>query len=592
MSAKVTINIPNISTILTTYDQVRVYRSDNPNHVFEEITSIQESAAIMTSTVTEPFDINGLSLVISSKTINTQTTTFTTPNPLTLLDVITELNNNLTDIVAGTDGLGHLQLTSLGTGSDGRISIEQGSSATELLGFEVEQITTGKNARINLVAGQTEYVYIDVWGGSQYWYKTDYFNSGTSTGSTISLPEQGQYLLPEPERLAQHTSPRALCLYRGRNHVFQAEFWEDTLNRDIPLIPNDINKYPAVTILDVNGQIVANKVATEIVPGRYSFDWVVPSSSIISSDDRRYKCIWDFIALNGRQLTQVIEFDVKDPDIEPSIEDQAFKQLVLADKDIKFRYVTPHKPYDLTCDVLYKDTILQTTLMVDMDIETFNGNFIYSFIIPSTLYTKEMTIIGIWNIIETPTSHPNEIYQIYITTTPSILPFIVSLRMIIDKYRKRRDLPQHYDDGELLEYLNRGAEIINSMYPTTNWGYTAFPDPIKAHLYLASAIYALNAQGLLETDLNFSFSGQSVTLDYDHQSGLDSAISRMWNWLESQVPQAKMAMVRSQSAIAVTGVTPVTFRRRNRVFRLGTVKNNTQLNLNYFNYFNNLGVLF
>ena len=589
MSAKITINIPNISTIIGTYDQIRVYRATNPSGPFEEITNAVESPAIMTGTILEPYNVNGLSLLLSSKTINAQNTTFIGVNPISLINVLSELNTNLTDVIAGNDGFGHIQFTSLGTGSDGRIRIELGSTAAELLGFDLDQLETGKNARINMVQGQTEYVYIDVWGGSQYWYKTDYYNSGSSIESVLSLPEQGQHLIPEPEKLAQHTSPRALCLYRGRSHTFLAEFWNNNDLQDVPLIPSDATKYPSVSIIDINGQIVTNRLAIEIVPGRYSFEWTVSDNAVISNDDRRYKCHWNFIAESGRQLTSFTEFDVKDPDIEPSFEDQAIKQVVLENKNIKFRYVTSHKPYELSCDIIVGNTVIYHALFVDMNMVTYNGNFIYSFIVNNSLYKAGAEIVGIWDILETPISHPQQLHQSYYTIAPDIIPNITSLRMIIDKYRKQKDLPQHYDDGELLEYLYRGANILNAMFPTTNWSYTAFPQPLKAHLFLTSAIYGLNAQGLLETDLNFDFSGQSVTLGYDHSSGLDSAISRMWSWLEAQVPAVKTAFVRSQSAVGITVVTPVNFRYRNRVRRIGNIKNGASMSMDYFNYFSSMG---
>jgi intein/homing endonuclease len=84
--------------------------------------------------------------------------------------------------------------------------------------------------------------------------------------------------------------------------------------------------------------------------------------------------------------------------------------------------------------------------------------------------------------------------------------------MLIDKLQKRLGVIQAYEDSDLVEYLTRGAELVNSGYPTTYFGYATMPQMLTVHHLLFSGWYALQAQGLLSTEVSFSFCVDENTL--------------------------------------------------------------------------------
>jgi hypothetical protein len=85
-----------------------------------------------------------------------------------------------------------------------------------------------------------------------------------------------------------------------------------------------------------------------------------------------------------------------------------------------------------------------------------------------------------------------------------------------------------------------------------------------AFVLLAAGWYGLNAQYLTEVDLGFAFSGQTVTLDYDHAPMLAEAINRFKDFLDSNVTPAKVALIRSTSPVGVFAGKPMGFRAIHR----------------------------
>ena len=121
--------------------------------------------------------------------------------------------------------------------------------------------------------------------------------------------------------------------------------------------------------------------------------------------------------------------------------------------------------------------------------------------------------------------------------------------MLIDKLQKRLGIVQAYEDSDIVEYLARGAELVNSIYPTTFFGFQTMPGALTVHHLLYSGWYALQAQGLLSTEISFSFSGQTVTLEHDQSSGLADIAGRWQEFLSTTLPAAKMALVRRNAPV-------------------------------------------
>jgi len=85
---------------------------------------------------------------------------------------------------------------------------------------------------------------------------------------------------------------------------------------------------------------------------------------------------------------------------------------------------------------------------------------------------------------------------------------------------------------------------------------------------------------LLETDLSFNFSGQSVTLGVDRASALDAAAGRMKEMFDQQIGPAKMAYVRSARGMGTVAGRPYGWRPQYQsVYKVSSAGSDTLINV-------------
>jgi hypothetical protein len=167
------------------------------------------------------------------------------------------------------------------------------------------------------------------------------------------------------------------------------------------------------------------------------------------------------------------------------------------------------------------------------------------------------------------TSAPEYAFQIIEVPPPYLLQFFPSLRMVIDKYQKRRELIQAYQDSDIYEYLLRGLQFVNGWHPVTSYQFESLPDQLVPFWLMAGQVWGLNAQHLLETDLQFSFGGQTVTLDYDHTSNIEAAISRAMDYLQNNLTNVKTPLLRRAAGVGVMAGKPMRYNAlHNFTFRI------------------------
>lgn len=605
MSVKIIIEVPDIDSIITRYDQIKVYRSHYSNGPFIEITTSVESSATLLARTTGPFfpELVGKELQIRKKDGLEQSVVFTSTN---IADVVTECIAAFTDVTAIADA-NRLRLTTNNTGADELIQILN-STAVDDLGFIAGEYATGKYARIVLVDGTQTYLFEDVNGIDTDFYKTQYYNS--STDATSSESSTIRATKPEifPEKQTQSNAPRGLTLIRGTVHTFRHSFFEDS-SKVIPMTPLDSNAYPFVTITDIFGQVVQTGIAVlDGVPGNYKFDFSVPMDAAISIDDRRWLCQWDFISNKRRQVTDSVEFDTRDPDIPDEfldIGDNPMSHRLLAFPCKRFRVLYPltSRPYHISLDIvegsgstdlaaagyLFENIVFPydpndpqpNTLQLQ---ETTAGPYyLYYFDIPDGCeYLKACsTYTMLWSVYPTILSPPQITYRTLDVIPLNILPMISSLRELIDKYNKPRHIIQAYQDSQLYEYLKQGRNMVNSIEPPfTNFSFSNYPSPFTYFLLLGSFIHGLQAQYLLENDLNFGFSGQTVTLDYDHLSAIDSALGRAMDIFKEGLSKAKQAYARATTPVGVVAGRPISYRRAEHfVYPINTLESGDILGL-------------
>jgi hypothetical protein len=186
------IHIDDLDTVLALFDRVQVWRS--PDELgdptpYAEITSADNTPAVLDGTVEGPWSLSGTVLTVIANAADAVNISFVGANPWILADVLQAINAAIhgiaSEVPTDTD---RVRLTSsiLGTGSSLLVS----GSAVSVLGLPTTR-ADGKQARVPIVSPTTEYTFKDYDGQSTYWYKTRYFSTITGAASAFSNPRKG-----------------------------------------------------------------------------------------------------------------------------------------------------------------------------------------------------------------------------------------------------------------------------------------------------------------------------------------------------------------------------------------------------------------
>ena len=340
---------------------------------------------------------------------------------------------------------------------------------------------------------------------------------------------------------------------RGETAKFVVHWYEDA-GRTVPMVPLDSAKYPMYTIYDPNNEAIQNGVGVpEITAGRYKTEYIVPYDAPLSNDVSRWRIEWTMISVDNRQVDFVEEFDLKDTVITAS-ETREQKFITLYGSPYRAILRLSEQPYEVGLDVFVANNLNQkvvdnVTTAFGVKSATDGDSIVYYYDIDASVLSKGCNFAIIWKTRNTVIDPQQFVYQNLTVITPKTLSLITCLRMLIDKLQKRLGIVQAYEDSDIVEYLSRGAELVNSVYPTTFFGFQTMPGALTVHHLLFSGWYALQAQGLLATELGFSFSGQTVTLEHDQSSGLADVAGRWQEFLSTNLPAAKMALVRRNAPV-------------------------------------------
>lgn len=187
---KLKIYVANLTNVMGLFDKIQVWRSETGiSGMYFEITGNALAGATLLGTQTGPFTLNGLTIKYKLDSGDEKTYTFVSTDPIGIDDVVLQLNNELTGITASED-VGRLRLTSDTTGTASILEITDGTALTEL-GFSAGDMDYGEDERIDLQTGVTEYLYDDLSGDPDNFYKVRYFNSSTLAVSSFGDPVKG-----------------------------------------------------------------------------------------------------------------------------------------------------------------------------------------------------------------------------------------------------------------------------------------------------------------------------------------------------------------------------------------------------------------
>jgi hypothetical protein len=326
---------------------------------------------------------------------------------------------------------------------------------------------------------------------------------------------------------------------RGVSALFEQLFLDEDHN---PLVPLDPAQYPTISIVSPSEEIIQQAVATPMGDGRYRYVWFVPADSELSSNATTWRIEWMMLTTAGRQVSMTQYFNVIDNVIATS-EERAYTNLTMENTSERLFLRMSREPSSISVVLMNHGGISEsyTPLKVVMDGYT-------------TYYadTSELQVgqyIATWTVRETPVSPAQHFVQQIRVPETQFWFFQPSLRMLIDKVQKKEGHVQAYSDSDIYEYFLRGFDIVNQANPISSWNFRMMPliGGVDAFVIAAAAWWALQAQYLAEAELKFDFSGQTITLGADRTGAYADAISRLGEYLRTELPKTKRNILRRTS---------------------------------------------
>ncbi|HUV39253.1 MAG TPA: hypothetical protein VMY39_06545, partial [Planctomycetota bacterium] len=330
--------------------------------------------------------------------------------------------------------------------------------------------------------------------------------------------------------------------------MFEIDFFDDAPNNTVPAVPGTPDQ-PAFTIVDPDGVQVNSGVGIPGAgPGRWTTSWMVAADAPLSTQSNKWRIVWNMVTQTGRQLQQTDPFDVIELRTPDTLEDvRSTSYIIYAGNGERVSLRLPRPPDELTVQG-FNSASLSNPCPTDTPV--FTGSLAASTITlveeqnMFTYYvdTGPLTVPGeyqiVWTYRQTVTSPSETTVQRLFVPPPVFWSLAPSLNELIDKLQKKQGAIQAYGPANLFEYFQRGLGILNSTTPASNWDLLNFPYASATTRFLveAAALWAMNAQHLLAGELQFSFSGQTVTLDMDQQGIYGEIGDKLYERLTGTAP--------------------------------------------------------
>lgn len=367
-------------------------------------------------------------------------------------------------------------------------------------------------------------------------------------------------------------------LVRGTQHNFQAEFKEFDGS---PMIPTDSENWPQVVIKDTEGTVVATGVGRQIADGKWQFPWFVPVNADLTAEDEAWTIDWTLVTANGHSRSVSEIFRIIDR-IESTPDEQQQSYLTNDGGTIRVLMRRPNRLHRVKLDIkngINSEPWLSVTKVATNSTQSDpdnpyrlinevrqDGEYVYYYDV-GPLSAGEYQFH--WTLQESSVSPIDVEVQIGRAVPDIFWHYNVELRALIDKLQKSQDIIQSYGDADVYSYVKGGLDILNFINPPTNFVLYDIPltgsRGLRTALIYTSAVHAINAQQILEVELNFDHSGQTVTLSYNHDySGVLSALQAVID----RFAESKIKIFRRAHGVAYSGARVKNFRWQNRVFRL------------------------
>jgi hypothetical protein len=384
-------------------------------------------------------------------------------------------------------------------------------------------------------------------------------------------------------------------LYRGVTFQFAVAFFEDS-DRTQPIVPGDPSKYPAYDIRDPDNNSVQTGVGVASSGAGYwlTQPWSVPMDAPLSTPEkyvsqalpdgnvpdgtaRFWRVDWVIADVAGRELQYSESFEVLALPTTVS-KDRSQVYAVPAGKTARVSIRSP-ATYDSIDFELSKSTTPEKPTLTIADVQNMDlgdpydaskinrqrdgETFVYFVDLDASNFTKAVDYQVMWTTRDSVVSEYDYLHQQIYCFDRRWLNYTKPVYMLIDRLQKAADTYQAYTQGDVIEYLRRAMDMLNAWHPAnTNWTISTFPSgQMDPYLVVMASIYALQAQYLLEGELSANFSGQTITLDWDHTGMLDGMISKLQEFMNN-MPQGggfsvvKEAWYRRMNPVGVVAVRP------------------------------------
>jgi hypothetical protein len=363
-----------------------------------------------------------------------------------------------------------------------------------------------------------------------------------------------------------------------------AKFENSFLDQDgEPQVPADPVAYPAVVLKDPAGTTVATGVGKPIGNGKYVFRWFVPSDAEINPDDRPWVVEWFFTTLQGNNLDARESFSIVDK-VDPGANERAWTYLLRAGDGERLFYRTTTQPEEIAVELLdpsHKRLFMATSTSQDLSLSSEKiainqrkigkvvdegGRYVFFF---NTDPLDEGEYLVFWAVRDSVVAPKVSVQQLLRVPEMRFWHLLQPMRILLDRLQKKVGWAQSYSDSDMYEFLIRGLDMANNTQPTTNWTLSSIPLSMSRGVLdavlLYAASWALISQQILETELNFDYNGQTVTLGYHHDyAGVFSNI----NGMLERFKESKQHIYRIANGPGKVGVRPKNWRYTQRVWRV------------------------
>lgn len=369
-------------------------------------------------------------------------------------------------------------------------------------------------------------------------------------------------------------------LFRGQPVTFEK------ILKDLSGAPISPATRVEIRITDPNNKVVAVGPASyNLDTQAYSYRFIVPLDAPYSTLQASWKIDWFYTLATG-PIDVIVEFDVVTRDSRLPEND-----IVLSEKTTEtVQFYLPAKAESGTFEILDrmgKSYLSFNTLDAFTVIPNETG-YIYTISLNTSPYAVGDYLLKITAVLPDTTAPYIEMIRLRIV--PLVFWVLYpSMLSMLDKIRKNRDLVQAYSKSDLYEYLIRGVAMLNVIPPQiTGWSLEGFPigdaysGGINFSHYLISAACAwgLQAQSLLYSELNFDFTGQTISLGYN-PDGANSQAERLLASVNEKFPTAKELYLRQTQRTATIGVRRQFYNQG--LSRLDTLRRALDIQMNYIN---------